>query len=93
MKILAVRKIALSGKRRKTLDGLRADKNGGFFQLLTRMVGNKVKKEDLARQIAERDHIPHSRRWRVTKQGRIAKSAAVQLRDIQFPISHLKAAA
>jgi hypothetical protein len=37
--------------------------------------------------------IPHSRRWRVTKQGRIAMSAAVQLRDVQFPISHLKAAA
>ena len=37
--------------------------------------------------------IPHSRRWRVTKHGRIAMSAAVQLRDVQFPISHLKAAA
>ena len=37
--------------------------------------------------------IPHSRRWRVTKQGRIPMSAAVQLRDVQFPISHLKAAA
>src|SRR2546427_11433684 len=37
--------------------------------------------------------IPHSRRWRLTKHGRIAMSAAVQLRDIQFPISHLKAAA
>ena len=32
-------------------------------------------------------------RWRVTKHGRIAMSAAVQLRDVQFPISHLKAAA
>src|SRR3972149_2516132 len=37
--------------------------------------------------------IPHSRRWRVAKHGRIAMSAAVQLRDVQFPISHLKAAA
>jgi len=37
--------------------------------------------------------IPHSRRWRVSKQGRIAMSAAVQLRDVQFPISHLKVAA
>ena len=37
--------------------------------------------------------IPHSRRWRVTKHGRIAMSAAVQLRDVQFPISYLKAAA
>ena len=37
--------------------------------------------------------IPHSRRWRVTKHGRIAMSAAVQLRDVQLPISHLKAAA
>jgi hypothetical protein len=27
--------------------------------------------------------IPHSRRWRVTKHGRIAMSAAIQLRDVQ----------
>ena len=37
--------------------------------------------------------IPHSHRWRVTKHGRIAMSAALQLRDVQFPIFHLKAAA
>ena len=37
--------------------------------------------------------IPHSRRWRVSKDGRIAMCAAVQLRDVQFPISHLTAAA
>jgi hypothetical protein len=37
--------------------------------------------------------IPHSRRWRLTKHGRIAMSAAIQLRDVQFPISHMKAAA
>ena len=37
--------------------------------------------------------IPHSSRWRVTKSGRIAMSAAVQLRDVQFPISHLNAVA
>ena len=34
--------------------------------------------------------IPHSRRWRVTKQGRIAMTASIQLRDIQFPITHMK---
>jgi hypothetical protein len=37
--------------------------------------------------------IPRSRRWRVTREGHIAMSAAVQLREVQFPISHLKAAA
>ena len=37
--------------------------------------------------------IPHSRRWRVTKHGRIAMSAAVQLRDVQFPVFHSMAAA
>ena len=37
--------------------------------------------------------IPHSRRWRVTKHGRMAMSAAIQLRDVQFPISYSKAAA
>ncbi len=46
-----------------------AQKEGRPFQYLQ----EKVKKEDLARQIAERNHI--------------------QLRDVQFPISHLKAAA
>src|SRR5437867_975563 len=34
--------------------------------------------------------IPHSRRWRLTRQGRIAMSAAIQLRDVQFPITHMK---
>ena len=34
--------------------------------------------------------IPHSRRWRLTRQGRIAMTASVQLRDVQFPISHMK---
>jgi hypothetical protein len=37
--------------------------------------------------------IPHSRRWRVTKHGRIAMSAAVQLRDVQFSVFHSMAAA
>jgi hypothetical protein len=37
--------------------------------------------------------IPRSRRWRVTKSGRIAMSAAIQLRDMQFPLFHSKAAA
>lgn len=34
--------------------------------------------------------IPHSRRWRVTRHGRIAMSASIQLRDVQFPITHMK---
>ncbi len=34
--------------------------------------------------------IPHARRWRLTKQGRIAMTASVQLRDVQFPITHMK---
>ena len=37
--------------------------------------------------------IPRSRRWKVTKQGRIAMAASVQLRDTQFPILHMKLAA
>ena len=37
--------------------------------------------------------IPHSRRWRLTKQGRIAMTASIQLRDVQFPITHMKLAA
>jgi len=32
--------------------------------------------------------IPHSRRWRLTKQGRIAMTAAIQLRDVQFAITY-----
>ena len=34
--------------------------------------------------------IPHSRRWRLTRHGRIAMSASIQLRDVQFPISYMK---
>ena len=34
--------------------------------------------------------IPHSRRWRVTKPGRVAMSASIQLRDVQFPITLMK---
>jgi len=34
--------------------------------------------------------IPHSRRWRLTRHGRIAMSASIQLRDIHFPITHIK---
>jgi hypothetical protein len=34
--------------------------------------------------------IPHSRRWRLTRQGRIGMSASIQLRDVQFPITHMK---
>jgi hypothetical protein len=37
--------------------------------------------------------IPHSRRWRLTRHGRIAMSASIQLRDVQFPITHMKLAA
>ena len=37
--------------------------------------------------------IPHSRRWRLTRHGRITMAASIQLRHVQFPISHLKAAA
>jgi hypothetical protein len=40
-----------------------------------------------------RGKIPHSRRWRLTRLGRIAMSASVQLLDVQFPISHMKLAA
>jgi hypothetical protein len=32
--------------------------------------------------------IPHSRRWRLTRDGRVAMAAAIQLRDAQFPRSH-----
>jgi hypothetical protein len=34
--------------------------------------------------------IPHSRRWCLTRQGRIAMSASIQLLDLQFPITHMK---
>jgi hypothetical protein len=34
--------------------------------------------------------IPHSRRWRLTGQGCVAMSASIQLRDVQFPITHKK---
>ena len=34
--------------------------------------------------------IPHSRRWRLTRHGRIAMSASIQLRDVQFPITYMK---
>ncbi len=37
--------------------------------------------------------IPRSRRWRLTPHGRIAMTASIQLRDVQFPISHMKIAA
>ena len=37
--------------------------------------------------------IPHSRPWRLTKQGRIAMTASIQLRDVQFPITHRKLSA
>jgi len=36
--------------------------------------------------------VPHSRRWRVTRLGRIAMAASIQLRDIQFPAAHMKLA-
>jgi hypothetical protein len=36
--------------------------------------------------------IPHSRRWRVTRLGRIAMAASIQLREVQFPITHTKLA-
>jgi hypothetical protein len=34
--------------------------------------------------------IPHSRRWRLTKHGRVAMTASIQLREVQFPITHIK---
>jgi hypothetical protein len=34
--------------------------------------------------------IPHSRRWRLTKQGRVAMAASIQLRDAHFPITYMK---
>jgi len=34
--------------------------------------------------------IPHSRRWRLTRHGRIAMTTSIQLRDVQFPITHMK---
>ena len=34
--------------------------------------------------------IPHSRPWRLTKQGRVAMAASIQLRDIQFPTTYMK---
>jgi hypothetical protein len=35
--------------------------------------------------------VPHSRRWRVTRFGRIAMAASIQLREIQFPAVYMKA--
>ena len=32
--------------------------------------------------------ISHSRRWKLTRHGRVAMAASLQLRDIQFPITH-----
>jgi hypothetical protein len=37
--------------------------------------------------------IPRSRRWRVTQLGHAVMSAAIQLREEQFPTAFLKAAA
>jgi hypothetical protein len=37
--------------------------------------------------------IPHSRRCRLTKEGRIAMTTSIQLRDVQFPTTHLKLSA
>jgi len=36
--------------------------------------------------------VPHSRRWRVTRLGRVAMAASIQLREIQFPAAYLKLA-
>ena len=36
--------------------------------------------------------IPHSRRWRVTRLGRVAMAASIQLRQIQFPAAYMKVA-
>lgn len=36
--------------------------------------------------------ISHSRRWRVTRLGHIAMTASIQLREVQFPITHSKLA-
>jgi len=34
---------------------------------------------------------PHSRRWRVTRLGRIAMAASIQLREIRFTVAYMKA--
>ena len=34
--------------------------------------------------------IPHSRCWRLTRNGRVAMTASIQLRDVQSPITHMK---
>jgi len=34
--------------------------------------------------------IPHSRRLPLTRHGRIGMTASIQLRDVQFPITHMK---
>src|SRR5438093_7121232 len=36
--------------------------------------------------------FPHSRRWRVTRLGRVAMAASIQLREIQFLANFLRAA-
>src|SRR5215510_14092781 len=36
--------------------------------------------------------VPHSRRWRVTRMGRLAMAASIQLREIQFPAAYMKVA-
>jgi hypothetical protein len=36
--------------------------------------------------------VPHSRRWRVTRLGRVAMAASIQLREIQFPAAYMKVA-
>jgi hypothetical protein len=36
--------------------------------------------------------LPHSRRWRVTRLGRIAIAASIQLRQLQFPAAYIKLA-
>ena len=36
--------------------------------------------------------VPHSRRWRVTRLGRVAMAASIQLREIKFPAAYTKLA-
>ena len=36
--------------------------------------------------------VPHSRRWRVTRLGRVAMAASIQLREITYPAAYTKLA-
>jgi len=71
------------------------------MESVSRFITQRLKlKVNAATPILNRCHahgliakIPHSRRWRLTRHGRITMAASIQLRDVQFPISHMKSAA